>query len=192
MDVIEVVNILEELRGRSAFSSSDKAQIESLYNIVLGRSFLRTSCNDCYHDAVIEMYLYLKKNGKMKEKSSYTLKNGVLLQLEFGKGDFYTNANLTDEVAETYLAKNPKSITLFAGYPNDWENRVKQRNNPFNQELMDTIIQSMKDNVSEASIKESLKGYLIGGKKITVKVLDAHLKEAKALIDAEKVVETEN
>ena len=41
----------------------------------------------------------------MKEKCNYILKNGVLLQPEFGSNKMYTNDNLTDEVAEKYLAK---------------------------------------------------------------------------------------
>lgn len=47
----------------------------------------------------------------MKEKSSYALKNGVLLH-EFGSAEMYTNANLTDEVAENYLSRNPKGTTF--------------------------------------------------------------------------------
>ena len=50
-----------------------------MFHEVLGRTFTKTSFCDCYRDAVIEMYSYLKRYGKMKEKSSYALKNGVLL-----------------------------------------------------------------------------------------------------------------
>lgn len=48
----------------------------------------------------------------MKEKSSYALKNGVLLQVGFGSSEMYTNNNLTDEAAERYLAENPKGIVF--------------------------------------------------------------------------------
>ena len=61
----------------------------------------------------------------MKEKTIYKLKNGTLLQMGFGSGEFYTNANLTDEVAERYLAKYPERINYFAVYPEDWKERIK-------------------------------------------------------------------
>lgn len=185
MNVQEMVSKLEVLRGRVALSTSDKSDIELMYRQVLGKDFVKTSCNDCYHDAVIEMYLYLKRTGNMKEKSNYTLKNGVLLQAEFGSNTMYTNANLTDEVAENYLAKNPKGEILFASLPTDWENRVKKRISPeieLNEELINTLIETLKSGATLTSIKESFKSYAINGKKVTAKVLDTHLKAAKELV----------
>lgn len=109
------------------FSASDKSEIEALYTEVLCKEFIKTSCNDCYRDAVYEMYAYLKKNGKMKEKTLYGLKNGVLLQMGFGSGEFYTNANLTDEAAERFLELNPDKANFFSVLPDDWKKRVKER-----------------------------------------------------------------
>lgn len=133
MMVDVVFNRLKELGKVSAFSNSDKRFIEEMYMEVLGKKFVKTSCNDCYHDAVFEMYAYLKKNGKMKEKSIYQLKNGVLLQMGFGSGEFYTNANLTDEAAERFLSMKPEKINLFAIYPDDWTSRVEKRFRPAKQ-----------------------------------------------------------
>lgn len=181
----EVVSKLEVLSGQVALSTSDKSDIELLYRQVLRKDFTKSSCNDCYHDAVIEMYLYLKRTGNMKQKSNYTLKNGVLLQTEFGSNTMYTNANLTDEVAENYLAKNPKGEILFASLPTDWEDRVKKRISPefeLNEELIDTLIEALKSGATLTSIKETFKSYAINGKKITAKVLDTHLKAAKELV----------
>lgn len=126
-DIESTSNRLEVLRRQSAFSASDRSEIEILYTLVLGKTFIRTSCSDCYHDAVIEMYLYLKKYGKMKEKSTYTLKNGAVIQLGFGSSKMFTNSNLTDEAAEKFLANNPKGLVFFASYPDDWEERVEKR-----------------------------------------------------------------
>lgn len=70
MEVIDVVNRLKELGSIASLSSSDKAEIESLYALVLDKKFVRTSCSDCYRDAVIEMSVYLNKNGKMKENQN--------------------------------------------------------------------------------------------------------------------------
>lgn len=125
-----ILDRLKVLGRASAFSDSERVEIERMYADVLDMKFVRTSCNDCYRDAVFEMYSYLKRNGKMKEKSVYKLKNGALIQMEFGSGEFYTNATLTDEVAERYLRKYPERINLFAVYPDDWMERVKDEVKP--------------------------------------------------------------
>jgi len=140
MTVLEVVDKLKELGDKLPLSSSDKSDIEVMYHEVFGRTFIRTSCGDCYRDAVIEMYSYLKKYRKMKEKSNYALKNGVLLQAGFGSGEMYTNDNLTDEAAERFLAGNPKGIVFFALTPSDWEERVEKRKNPVT--VLDEILVS--------------------------------------------------
>ena len=189
MAIEEVVNQMQELGSKASLSSSDKLEIERLYYEVLGKTFHKTSCGDCYRDAAIEIYLYLKRNGKMKEKSNYALKNGVLLQPEFGNSSFYTNANLTDEVAEKYLAKHLKNINMFAVFPNDWKERVKERETPssgINEELVAELVEALKvEDATDKTVKEAFKTYQIDGKKVTAKVLDVHIKEAKARIEAE-------
>lgn len=187
----EIVNRLEELRGTSFLSDSDKSEIEVWYREILGKNFVKSSCNDCYQDAVIEMYLYLKSNGKMKEKCSYTLKNGVLLQTEFGGKDMYTNANLTDKVAEEYLAKHPKGIMFFAGMPNDWEERVAGRNSvksskkqEVNDTLLKAMIEALANGKSYSDLKEIFKEYAIDGTKISSKVLGTHIAAAKISFEA--------
>lgn len=189
MGIEEVVNQMQELGSKASFSSSDKLEIERLYYEVLGKTFHKTSCGDCYRDAAIEIYLYLKRNGKMKEKSNYALKNGVLLQPEFGNSSFYTNANLTDEVAEKYLAKHPKNINMFSVFPNDWKERVKERETPsfgINEVLVAELVEALKvEDATDKTVKEAFKTYQIDGKKVTAKVLDVHIKEAKARIVAE-------
>lgn len=194
MELLKVVGKLEELREREVLSSSDKLDIELMYRDVFGRNFVKTSCNDCYHDAVIEMYIYLKKTGKMKEKSNYILKNGVVLQKEFGSGEMYTNENITDEVAENYLSDNPKGIMFFAGYPADWENKVRKRvlkRESISDELIAIIVEAFDSEVSEESLMAELANYELGGRKITEKQLNNHLSKAKDIIakrkDAEKL-----
>lgn len=66
----------------------------------------------------------------MKEKTLYKLKNGALLQMGFGSGEFYTNINLTDEAAERFLGMNPEKINLFSVIPDDWKERVEKRKEP--------------------------------------------------------------
>lgn len=125
MSVDEAIRRITELRGRvdSGLSSMEKAEVARLYGEVLGKEFKPTSCRDCYRDACIEMVLYLRKNGAMKEKSRYVLLNGVIIR-EFGTGKVYSNANLTDKVAEAWLRKYPQQIKMFAAYPEDWQERV--------------------------------------------------------------------
>lgn len=128
MKVKDAIKKLEELRGKgSSLTQSDKADIEDLHMTVLQRKMTHTSCNDCYSDAVITMLLYIRKYGKFKEKTSYRLKNGALLQMGFGSSEFYTNDNLTDKVAEEYLAQFPENSNLFSVLPEDWEVKVEMR-----------------------------------------------------------------
>lgn len=192
MELLKVVSKLEELKELDVLNSSNKLDIELMYREIFGKDFIRTSCNDCYHDAIIEMYIHLKKNGKMKEKSNYILKNGVVLQKEFGSGDMYTNANITDEVAENYLADNPKGIMFFSGYPSDWDNRVRKRvlkREAINDELIAIIIEALDSNVSEESLIAELANYELGGRKITDKQLNNHLSKAKEMIAKRKEAE---
>ena len=127
MTIPEIIDKMKELGGKSSLSFTDKGQIEQLYKEVLDKTFVRTSCGDCYRDAAIEIYTYLRRYGKMKEKSNYALKNGVVLQMGFSSSEMYTNANLTDEAAERYLKENPSGIKYFSRAPEDWEARMKKR-----------------------------------------------------------------
>ena len=165
--VLVVLDRLKELGSVASLSYSDKTEIEQLYKEVLDKKFIRTSCNDCYRDAIIEMKVYLKKNGSMKEKSEYALKNGVLLQMEFGKSEFYTNANLTDEVAEKYLGKYPEGIKFFSKKPDDWEERVQKKQSPkINEELVTLMVEALNDGVSQDSLKDEFASYKLNGKTI--------------------------
>ena len=75
------VILIDELRARieTGFSNQDKEAIVSLYKEVLYKDFVRTSCSDCYKDAFIEIYNYVKKEGKMR--SSFYFDNGSLPEL---------------------------------------------------------------------------------------------------------------
>jgi len=136
MKVEDAKTIVEELRGRfdAPFSSSDKAHIVRLYWEVLGKEFKPTSCQQCYHDALIEVYLYLKKHNKMKEKCNYRMRAGFIISCpRFANGKIYTNDNLTDEVAEEYLAQFPKNVEMFQQLPKGFsikkvQEKVAKRN----------------------------------------------------------------
>ena len=62
----------------------------------------------------------------MTKKSIYLLKAGVILMIP-GDSNIYNNFNLTDEVAEMFLKNNPKAIGKFQAYPEDWKNRIEEK-----------------------------------------------------------------
>lgn len=116
MTIDEAKQIIDELRGRfeNPFNSSDKELIEQLYIEVTGRTFVATTCQQCYHDAVIEVIHYLNKNGRMAEKLNYKLRAGAIINCPtFKNGQVFTNDNLTDEIAQEYLTEYPEQEVLF-------------------------------------------------------------------------------
>lgn len=118
----EAVTLTDGLRerGNASFSPSEKGTIKRLYSAVLGKTFRVTSCQRCYHDAVIEIALYLRKNKKMEEKKNYELRAGYIIHTpEFHDGKIFTNDNLTDEVAAEYLKKYPQKARFFARIPEE-------------------------------------------------------------------------
>lgn len=121
----EALECCNELRGRfDGFSTSDKKLIERLYKEVLDKRITRKSCKDCYRDAFVEIYNYLKREKRMKEKCNYRLKAGVVLQ-DFENGRIYTNANLTDKVAKAWLKKYPRQERMFEIVPDEEETEIK-------------------------------------------------------------------
>ncbi len=188
------LSTVNDLRARieTGFSDQDKSVIVSLYSEVLSKDFVKTGCNDCYRDAVIEIYNHLKRERKMKEKCDYALKNGAILQ-PFGTSEVYTNANLTNEVAEKHLRQFPKNADLFAHVPSDLEERLAKEpandksqakqpivlNNELVKELADKLAV---EGTTKKAVKEEYKEYEIDGKKITGTLLDAHIKSAEELI----------
>jgi hypothetical protein len=115
-------------RPHASLSTTDKQQIASLYNEVLGKHIRKCNCTNRYEDAVAEIYHYLKKNGKMKEKSTYILKSGVVIQPK-GSSQVYTNDNLTDDVAKAFLQERPNATGLFVFIPQEERPTNKKRRN---------------------------------------------------------------
>ena len=118
MTVDEVKILLSDLnRGyNTPYSSAEQATIERLYYEVLGKHLNGCRCPDKWHDAELEINSYIKKHGKMKEKSNYKLRAGVILQIA-GSSEIYTNDNLTDEVAAAFLKEHPNAAGRFEVIP---------------------------------------------------------------------------
>ena len=93
-----------------------KERIDRLYWEVCRKHLRTCKCKDKYKDALMEIYaklMYHKKTNTTMAKAR--LVNGVVLQW---KGNHYTNANLTDEVARQFLATFPQRVSWFAELPN--------------------------------------------------------------------------
>lgn len=100
----------EALRAKfnKSFSTSEKADIVQMYSEVLGKTFRPTTCQQCYHDALIEISLYLRKNKTMKKSCKYRLRAGFIISCPtFHNGEIFSNSNLTDEIAEEYIKMFP-------------------------------------------------------------------------------------
>lgn len=111
-----------ELKARfdSPFDSTDKAVIETLYNEVTRKRFVPTTCQQCYHDALIEIYLKLKKEKAMPKTCNYAMKAGFIISCpDFYHGKIFTNENLTDKVAHEYLTKYPHMESYFQKIPSE-------------------------------------------------------------------------
>lgn len=111
-----------ELKARfdRPFDSTDKAVIETLYNEVTRKRFVPTTCQQCYHDALIEIYLKLKKEKAMPKTCNYAMKAGFIISCpDFYHGKIFTNENLTDKVAHEYLTKYPQMEKYFQKIPSE-------------------------------------------------------------------------
>lgn len=179
MTPAEVLRTLDELNRspQGSYSAVEKAEIVRLYDLVLGRSFGERRCPDRWRDAIIEMIVYLKKFGKMREKSNYRLRAGVVIQLP-GCSDVYTNANLTDEVARTYLELFPAAARRFETIPDDAADarlREKEPLSGLNAEVVAEVAARLQAGETKKSIRTSLVGREIGGVNLTHRLVSAYI-----------------
>ena len=108
--------------------AEDKRIVEELYREVLWKEVRKCNCKDRHKDALIEVFYYLKRNKKMKEKSKYVLKPGAVLQI-FGDPRTFTNNNLTEEIAVEKLNAHPNDRSLFAVIPDEYYESTKRKAN---------------------------------------------------------------
>lgn len=115
-------NELTALRGlidSGADLASLRARIDALYFAVCGRHLRKCNCKNVEMDAIVEIHRKLKMYETKKidmTQAQARLVNGVVLQW---KGNHYTNANLTDEVAREFLAAFPVRKDWFAVLPTE-------------------------------------------------------------------------
>ena len=118
MTLEEAKNLVKELERyvneNIPFNSTGKEAVERLYYNVFGKTFTPTSCQQCYHDALVEISYYLKNGGTMAEKKNYVLRAGVIINCpNLYNGKVFSNENLTDKIAEEYLKAFPEQREMF-------------------------------------------------------------------------------
>lgn len=105
----EVEQLIAAATQGGGLSYPQKSRVQELTRLILHAEVRQCNCSDRFLDALFMCRKQLKTYGIMKP-CNYRLKNNVVLQFQ---NNVYTNANLTDEVAEAYLAKYPNT-TYFA------------------------------------------------------------------------------
>lgn len=139
--IIERINLLPRAQaisvGDSVFSEEQRQFIAEIYKSLLGKEIRNCSCRHRYSDALEEICLTLKIKPKMKK---YLLKAGVIIWIGT---TVYSNANLTDEVAEEYLKRFPEAREKeFQSWPKE---------NKEDQEKVETAKKTLAE--SEESLK---------------------------------------
>lgn len=146
-----VISRLEEMRDRYkiGFSPSDREFLEKLNYRLFHKIITQTGCSDCYRDAYLIIRNKLKTLNAMPVEANYILKNGILLH-EFGTSEYYTH-DVSDEVAEYFLKKNPADISLFQKYPEDWRTRIskkpveKKADTPKDEPVKEVVVEDVKE-----------------------------------------------
>lgn len=113
----------KELFGRvvskATYTDDEAARISAAYLQIFKKQVVRT-CGNCLGDALAALVsMYRKYPERMKEQNDckYQLRAGLLIRLNFGDNVYYSNANLTDKVAEEYILANQSRLSDFAKYP---------------------------------------------------------------------------
>ena len=150
---------VEELKARfdSPFDATDKAVIETLYFEVTRKRFVPTTCQQCYHDALIEIYLKLKKEKAMPKTCNYAMKAGFIISCpDFYHGKIFTNENLTDKVAHEYLTKYPHMESYFQKIPSDELIENKQQPEDIDSGADDTAGKDPADKAEDIDKKKDI------------------------------------
>jgi hypothetical protein len=111
--LVESVLSDEGLRDRVLahnLTSTDKTKLKAAYEACFNLQFKKT-CSNCYLDAY--HLIRNKEKSTIMAKCKYTLKAGANITWD---NTFYNNTNLTDEVAEAFVAKFP-TTKFFAVKP---------------------------------------------------------------------------
>lgn len=107
-----------------------KDRLNNLYRVVCGKSLPTCNCKNKLDDAIIEIYVQLKRENitEIMERKAKLVQGVALLHVEGFDGVIYTNHNLTDEVARAFLKQRPDRKDWFEVLPDmDDEQQPKKR-----------------------------------------------------------------
>lgn len=157
----EVENLIAAATTGGGLSYPQQTRVQELTRLILNAEVRQCNCSDRFLDALFMCRKQLKTYGIMKP-CKYKLKNNVVLQFQNG---VYTNANLTDEVAEAYLAKYPN--TTYFAEKTAIEVSEKQAEGPVKRSEGDDLteaVESIKDAFSRGigmmEIRECMKNFV--------------------------------
>lgn len=116
--------------SKGTYTPQEAALIGAAYLQIFKRQ-IRQTCGNCVGDALAELVaLYRKNPNQMKDQNQchYKLRAGMLIRLKFGDNVFYSNANLTDKVAEAYILAKPSRLSDFEKYPESITKKIEAGN----------------------------------------------------------------
>lgn len=195
MDLLkEVENLIAAATKGGGLSYPQKSRVEELTRLILNAEVRQCNCTDRFLDALFMCRKHLKTYGIMKP-CKYKLKNNVVLQFQ---NNVYTNANLTDEVAEAYLAKYPN--TTYFAEKKAIEVSEKQASGPVKRSEGDDLteaVESIKDAFSRGigmmEIRERMKTFVFSnGDTISARGINEAIKIFKESVDENVEPEKEN
>lgn len=114
---LEALPIDKALRmGDAAFTTEDKAVINTALISIRGKGVKDCACRNRYTDTLVELYAELNIKRK-KTMKNYELKAGRLIWVD---NTPYSNANLTDEIAEKWRKMHENEMDVyFHRYPTE-------------------------------------------------------------------------
>lgn len=190
----EVENLIAAATKGGGLSYQQKSRVQELTRLILNAEVRQCNCTDRFLDALFMCRKQLKTYGIMKP-CKYKLKNNVVLQFQ---NNVYTNANLTDEVAEAYLAKYPN--TTYFAEKKAIEVSEKQAAGPVKRSEGDDlteVVESIKDAFSRGigmmEIRERMKTFVFSnGDTISTRGINEAIKIFKESVDENVEPEKEN
>ena len=116
-DTILTLNRLRELSAHgddSVFSAAQKRWITQTYRAEMGEQLRECGCKNKYCDAVVELSVTLLRRGQLYSEHRYMLRHGFLIWMGT---ECYSAANITDDIARTWLEKHPEGAHMFERLP---------------------------------------------------------------------------
>lgn len=119
-NTIKVIDFLKSAETQVILNGLDSEGTPWLDHVFsIYQNYFGETCTTCPSKIMgyIEKIKHLKPESMSTEERKYLLKQGAVIRV-FGS-TAYSNANLTDEVAEKLLKENPNRSSLFAKMPKD-------------------------------------------------------------------------